>query len=94
MTRPIFHEAVQADPADDARPHALRTAPVAGAAVNIFDCNTGANQRWFSDRLGRLRPYSAPTRCLDIAGANPAVVSSAKDLCAILMSLLGKAPAG
>jgi hypothetical protein len=53
----------------------LRPAVLAGAAVNIVDCNTGANQRWLSDRLGRLRPYSAPTKCLDIAGANPAVVS-------------------
>jgi len=32
----------------------------------------GANQRWFQDPLGRLRPYHVVARALDIIGANPA----------------------
>jgi hypothetical protein len=48
----------------------------AGAGVVIFDCNAAtASQRWFRDFLGRLRPYHAVTKCLDIRGANPAQVN-------------------
>jgi hypothetical protein len=42
-----------------------------GCTVYSHDCHGGASQQWFQDALGRLRPYSAPNRCLDVRGANP-----------------------
>lgn len=37
-----------------------------GVAVNLWGC-TGANhQKWFLDWWGRLHPYHAPTKCLDL----------------------------
>nr|BFE73077.1 hypothetical protein GCM10020092_063780 [Actinoplanes digitatis] len=37
------------------------------AAVEIFDCNGGANQRWNLTAAGELRVYDG-TRCLDVSG--------------------------
>jgi hypothetical protein len=39
------------------------------AAVIVWSCNGGDNQKWIADREGRLRPLHAPNKCLDIAGA-------------------------
>jgi alpha-galactosidase len=39
------------------------------AAVEIFDCNGGANQRWNFTPAGELRVYDG-TRCLDVAQAS------------------------
>ena len=38
----------------------------------LLFCSQGANQRWFQDPLGRLRPYHAMGKALDITGANAA----------------------
>ncbi|MER6826207.1 lectin [Streptosporangium sp. NPDC000563] len=41
-----------------------------GAAVNIWDCNGQANQRWTSTSAGELRVYG--NKCLDVNGAGTA----------------------
>ncbi|MFI6513905.1 lectin [Streptosporangium sp. NPDC050855] len=41
-----------------------------GAAVNIWDCNGQANQRWTSTAAGELRVYG--NKCLDVSGAGTA----------------------
>jgi len=44
-----------------------------GAAVTVQTCSTTANhQKWFFDKEGRLRPWNAVGRCLDIPNSNTA----------------------
>ena len=44
-----------------------------GAAVTVQTCSSTANhQKWFFDKEGRLRPWNAVGRCLDIPNANVA----------------------
>ena len=38
-----------------------------GAPIVVHDCHWGANQMWFIDSLGRLRPMHAWWMCADIA---------------------------
>eukprot|EP00775_Hariotina_reticulata_P007981 gene7981-8179_t len=37
-----------------------------GTAVQLWECNGTPAQQWFADHLGRLHPYAAPDKCLDI----------------------------
>ncbi|MEW9533241.1 lectin [Microbispora sp. NPDC049125] len=41
-----------------------------GAQIHIWDCNSGANQRWTSTSAGELRVYG--NKCLDVTGAGTA----------------------
>lgn len=47
-----------------------RASTAAGAATIIWDCHSGANQRWTRTAAGELRVYE--TSCLDVFGAGTA----------------------
>lgn len=68
-------------------PHTAVCVLHTGAPITIADCNTSSQQRWFMDSLNRLRPYSAPSRCLNIVNASTQPVSSAHPVSACAASL-------
>jgi hypothetical protein len=43
--------------------------------MQVFDCHTGTNQRWYIDTLGRIHSTWLPDRCLDVS-AGMAVVAT------------------